>query len=64
MLPICYSCETVHDQEARELLEKRVGEGGKLVVAQEADWASIKRLQLRCHEAGIPSMLASCPKGG
>jgi hypothetical protein len=54
----------VHDQQARELLEKRVREGGQLVVAQEADWAGIKRLQLRCHEAGIPSMLTGCPKGG
>ena len=38
--------------------------GGKLVVAQEADWAGIKRLLFRCHEAGIPAVLGNCPKGG
>ena len=46
------------------LREARVAAGGKLVVGQEADWASIKRLQARCHEAGVPSVLASCPSGG
>ena len=54
----------MHEQQAREILEARVEAGGKLVVGQEADWASIKRLQARCHEAGVPSMLDNCPGGG
>ena len=54
----------MHERQARELLEARVEAGGKLVVAQEADWASIKRLKLRCHEAGIPAVLGNCPSGG
>jgi hypothetical protein len=52
------------DQEARAILEARVEAGQTLVVAQEADWAGIKRLQARCHEAGVPAVLANCPKGG
>jgi len=52
------------DQQARAILEARVEAGRTLVVAQEADWAGIKRLQTRCHEAGVPAVLANCPKGG
>jgi len=54
----------MHDREAIEILEARVEAGGKLVVGHEADWAGIKRLQIQCHEAEIPTMLGECPKGG
>ena len=54
----------MHDRQARQILEARVEAGGKLVVAQEADWPSIKRLQVQCHEAGVPTVLGNCPKGG
>ncbi|MCP3986693.1 MAG: hypothetical protein GY723_20095 [bacterium] len=54
----------MHDQKARAILEARVEAGGKLVVGQEADWAAIKRLQARCHKAGIPTALGDCPGGG
>jgi hypothetical protein len=54
----------MQESQARAILEARVAAGGKLVVAQEADWASIKRLQARCHETGIPAVLANCPGGG
>ena len=50
--------------KARAILEGYVEAGAKLVVAQESDWASVKRLQSRCLEAGLPSMLANCPEGG
>ncbi len=53
----------MHDRKAKEILEDRVEAGGKLVVGQEADWASIKRLQVRCHEAGVPTVLGNCPSG-
>jgi hypothetical protein len=53
----------MHDQQARAILEARVEAGGKLVVAQESDWAGIKRLQARCHAAGIPTMLGNGPSG-
>jgi hypothetical protein len=56
--------QNVHDQQARAILEARVKAGGKLVVGQESDWASIKRLQVRCHEAGVPTVLGNCPSGG
>ncbi len=52
------------ERQAREELEARVAAGGRLVVGQESDWAGVKRLQLRCHEAGIPSALGECPGGG
>ena len=54
----------MQDEQARTILESRIEAGAKLVVAQEADWAGIKRLQARCHAAQIPTMLANCPKGG
>jgi hypothetical protein len=54
----------MHDRQARAILETRVAAGGKLVVGQEADWASIKNLQVRCHEVEIPTMLGNCPGGG
>lgn len=54
----------MHDRQARELLEARVEAGGTLVVAQEADWTSLTRLQERCHAAGVPTILASSPSGG
>jgi hypothetical protein len=54
----------VHDSEARAILESRLETGARLVVAQESDWTSIKRLQVRCHEAGVPTMLARGPAGG
>ncbi len=56
--------QDVHDRQARAILEARVEAGGELVVGQEADWASIKSLQIRCHEAGIPTVLGNCPSGG
>jgi hypothetical protein len=46
------------------ILEARVAAGGRLVVGLEADWTNVKRLQLRCHEAGIPTALDNCPKSG
>ena len=52
------------EQRARAILEARVDAGGKLVVGHEADWASIKRLQARCFEAGFPTVLGNCPSGG
>ena len=54
----------MHDRQARAILEARVEAGGKLVVGQEADWISIKRLQIQCHEAGVPTVLGNCPSGG
>jgi len=54
----------MHDRQAKEILEARVEAGGQLVVGHEADWASIKRLQIRCHEAGVPTVLGNCPSGG
>ncbi len=54
----------MHDQEARAILEARVEAGGKLIVAQETDWATIKRLQARCHEMGIPTVLGDSAGGG
>jgi hypothetical protein len=54
----------VDDRQARAIIEARIEAGGKLVVGQEADWASIKRLQLRCHEAGVPAVLGNSPSGG
>ena len=54
----------MHDRQAKEILEARVEAGRTLVVAQEADWASIKRLLARCHGAGIPTMLGNGPGGG
>ena len=52
------------DRQARTTLESRVEAGGKLVVGQEADWANVKRLQARCHEAGIPTRIDNSPGGG
>ena len=54
----------MQDDQARKILKSRVAAGATLVVGQEADWSSIKRLQARCHEAQVPAMLANCPKGG
>ena len=56
--------DDVDDRQARAILEARVEAGGKLVVGQESDWAGIKRLQERCHEAGIPTVLGNSPPGG
>ena len=54
----------VREEQARQQLEARIEAGGKLVVAQEADWATVKRLQARCLEADLPATLGACPKGG
>jgi len=54
----------MNDEQARSILESSVAAGQRLVVGQEADWASIKRLLARCHEADLPAMLGSCPPGG
>ena len=54
----------MNDRQAKANLEARVAAGGKLVVGHEADWASIKRLQIRCHEVGVPTVLGNCPSGG
>ncbi len=37
------------------------GEAGSLVVAYEADWASVKALGARCEEEGIETHLGPCP---
>jgi len=52
------------DRQARAILESRVEAGGRLVVAHETDWAGIKRLQIRCHDVGVPTVLGNCPSGG
>lgn len=52
------------DRQAREQIEARVAAGGKLVVGQESDWATVKRLKERSLAAGIPAMLGECPGGG
>jgi hypothetical protein len=54
----------VREDQARQQLEARIEAGGKLVVAQEADWATVKRLQARCLDADLPATLGACPKGG
>jgi hypothetical protein len=54
----------MNDRQAREILDARIKAGGKLVVGQETDWAGVKRLQARCHEAEIPAVLANCDSGG
>lgn len=51
-------------REAQRIIEERLRAGAKLVVAQEAEWSSIKRLQAKCHEGGIPAVLVPCPAGG
>ena len=35
-----------------------------LVAAQTADLPTIKKMQEQCHEAGIPTVLGPCSKGG
>lgn len=54
----------MHERQAKELLEARVQAGGTLVVAQEAELPVIKQLQIKCHEAGVPTMLGPCDKDG
>ena len=54
----------MQEREAEEILDARVKAGGKLVVAQNGDLASIKLLRVRCHEAGVPTMLGPAPGGG
>jgi hypothetical protein len=54
----------MHEQEAGDILEARVQAGGKLVAAQTGELATIKRLQARCLEAGIPAILGPAPGGG
>lgn len=41
-----------------------VEEGGRLVVALERDWASVKALAARCEAEGLSVRLAPCPGGG
>ena len=56
--------QDVDTGQARAIIEARVEAGGKLVVGLESDWASVKRLQVRCHEADLPTVLGNCPSGG
>jgi hypothetical protein len=53
----------VQEWQAKRILEERLRAGGKLVVAQEGDLPSIRVLQDRCHEAGVPTMLGACAGG-
>jgi hypothetical protein len=52
------------EAKARRILEKRVAEGGKLVQVQRNDLRTIRRMQARLHDAGVPTLLASDPPGG
>ena len=39
-------------------------EGGRLVVAYESDWASVKALAARCDDAEIPVQMGPSPGKG
>ena len=52
------------ESKARRILEERVASGGKLVQVQQSDLRTIRQLQARLHDAGVPTLLASGPPGG
>ena len=52
------------EAEERRELEARVAAGARLVQVQRGDLRTIKQLQGRCQDVGVPSMVTSGPPGG
>ena len=54
----------MRDGKAKMILEERVASGGKLVQVQRGDLRTIKQLQARLHDSGVPTLLTAGPPGG
>ena len=52
------------EQEAKEILEEKLKNGGSLQVAAQGDIPTVKRTLEKYLEIGIPAVLGPCSAGG
>ncbi|MCP4603690.1 MAG: hypothetical protein GY847_24760 [Proteobacteria bacterium] len=54
----------MQEDQARQIIEERVANGGRVVSAMTAELPSLKTVQDKCLSQGIPALLGPCSGGG